>query len=488
MTTLRFAAATLCCALMWASSASAGEPQWWTDQKARCRLPSDLAYNSWDGSCGRGGGGQVAPPIVVYDPLPDTRARFQAVLGRVLGAVPDLPVSGLDIGSMEGLADAAGRTFVAARYRYDTLVVYNAAARDDVGNGAAALAALTAREQALQAELAVPAPGLEGPLAELRTEQGYVAIWDARTEAIADLTAQFNTRSDAAAESIVHWFTVAVPPDARLLPPEILGHRRKAEVIPPSPGPIAVRPIVVPLPARLRPLRLPLPGPAPAGGADGAIAAIAALVPELEGAVANDRHYRGERARLDGLVAGAQRRVEAAEALRRAAVAPLAAVNWQIAQARDSWGSAGGNAFHTGAPNLLAAAVETQIIEAFRDDVVVPEIKSFLEDNGYFAPLDDSLVGQMYRDGRFVFEATAERYEALARLVDVARQARQVVEDFETYAQAAIDANAAPGSAPAFALLRDNAGLLDNQTWSLMESAVGSTGPLAQIGREMLRR
>jgi hypothetical protein len=485
MTTLRLAAATLCWALMWASSASAGEPQWWTDQKARCGLPSDLAYNSWDGSCG--GGGQVAPPVVVYDPLPDTQARFQAVLGRVLRAVPDLPVSGLDIGSMEGIADAAGRTFVAARYRYDTLVVHNAAARGDVDRGAGALAALTAREQALQAEVAVPAPGLEGPLAELRTEQGYVAAWDARTEAVADLTAQFNTRSDAAAESIVHWFTVAVPPDARLLPPAILGHRRKAEVIPPSPGPIAVRPIVVPLPARLRPLLLPLPGPAPAGGADGAIAAIAALVPELEGAVANDRHYRRERARLDGLVAGAQRRVEAAEAVKRAAAAPLEAVNGQIAVARDRWVSAAGDGWRTGA-NLLDAAVETQILEAFRDDVVVPEIKSFLEDNGYFDPLDDSLVGQMYRDGRFVFEATAERYESLARLVDVARQARQVVEDFETYAQAAIDANAAPGSAPAFALLRDNAGLLDNQTWTLMEAAVGGTGPLARIGREMLQR
>lgn len=30
----------------------AGEPAWWTQQKRNCGLPSNLAYNNWDGRCG----------------------------------------------------------------------------------------------------------------------------------------------------------------------------------------------------------------------------------------------------------------------------------------------------------------------------------------------------------------------------------------------------------------------------------------------------
>jgi hypothetical protein len=37
-------------------SASAAEPAWWTAQKRSCGLPSNLAYNSWDGKCASAGG------------------------------------------------------------------------------------------------------------------------------------------------------------------------------------------------------------------------------------------------------------------------------------------------------------------------------------------------------------------------------------------------------------------------------------------------
>lgn len=33
------------------ASAMAGEPAWWTQQKSDCGLPSNLAYNNWDGKC-----------------------------------------------------------------------------------------------------------------------------------------------------------------------------------------------------------------------------------------------------------------------------------------------------------------------------------------------------------------------------------------------------------------------------------------------------
>jgi len=35
--------------------AIAAEPAWWTKQKQECGLPANLAYNSWDGRCGRSG-------------------------------------------------------------------------------------------------------------------------------------------------------------------------------------------------------------------------------------------------------------------------------------------------------------------------------------------------------------------------------------------------------------------------------------------------
>lgn len=37
--------------------AFAGEPAWWTNQKARCGLPSTQAYNSWNGQCNSSSGG-----------------------------------------------------------------------------------------------------------------------------------------------------------------------------------------------------------------------------------------------------------------------------------------------------------------------------------------------------------------------------------------------------------------------------------------------
>lgn len=37
--------------------AFAGEPAWWTNQKARCGLSSTLAYNSWNGQCHSSSGG-----------------------------------------------------------------------------------------------------------------------------------------------------------------------------------------------------------------------------------------------------------------------------------------------------------------------------------------------------------------------------------------------------------------------------------------------
>lgn len=44
-----------------AAGPAAAEPAWWTQQKRDCGLPSNLAYNNWDGSCNRSStGGSTA--------------------------------------------------------------------------------------------------------------------------------------------------------------------------------------------------------------------------------------------------------------------------------------------------------------------------------------------------------------------------------------------------------------------------------------------
>jgi hypothetical protein len=72
------------CAALWAilgavclaaAPASAAEPSWWTEQKRTCGLPSNLAYNNWDGKCNSSGGSTSAPS---YDDGAAQRAQSAA--------------------------------------------------------------------------------------------------------------------------------------------------------------------------------------------------------------------------------------------------------------------------------------------------------------------------------------------------------------------------------------------------------------------------
>ena len=47
--------------------AMAGEPAWWTQQKRDCGLPSNLAYNNWDGKCNSSPGGSASTPSYDYE-------------------------------------------------------------------------------------------------------------------------------------------------------------------------------------------------------------------------------------------------------------------------------------------------------------------------------------------------------------------------------------------------------------------------------------
>ncbi len=55
--------------------ADAAEPAWWTQQKRNCGLPSNLAYNNWDGRCNSSSGGSTGPS---YDAGAARRAQQEA--------------------------------------------------------------------------------------------------------------------------------------------------------------------------------------------------------------------------------------------------------------------------------------------------------------------------------------------------------------------------------------------------------------------------
>lgn len=64
MRAVLWAAAGIICVT--SASAMAGEPAWWTQQKRDCGLPSNLAYNNWDGTCNGSTGSSTSTPNYDY--------------------------------------------------------------------------------------------------------------------------------------------------------------------------------------------------------------------------------------------------------------------------------------------------------------------------------------------------------------------------------------------------------------------------------------
>jgi hypothetical protein len=77
---------------------SAGEPDWWRDEKARCGLAPDLAWNDWDGQCPNDSNHQVAATDV-------RKVAFQRAIQRYNALVRSLPDD-----EREPWLDAAGST------------------------------------------------------------------------------------------------------------------------------------------------------------------------------------------------------------------------------------------------------------------------------------------------------------------------------------------------------------------------------------------
>lgn len=69
----------ICCASI---SAMADEPAWWTQQKRDCGLPSDLAYDNWDGKCNRPAEDSASTPA--YDEEAARRSQAKAAAAKHL--------------------------------------------------------------------------------------------------------------------------------------------------------------------------------------------------------------------------------------------------------------------------------------------------------------------------------------------------------------------------------------------------------------------
>ncbi|PIW29618.1 MAG: hypothetical protein COW30_04745 [Rhodospirillales bacterium CG15_BIG_FIL_POST_REV_8_21_14_020_66_15] len=414
--------------------------------------------------------------------------QLNEVIARILSVAPDFRVSGLNFDSLADLSVSADRTFVSAAYRLDSLVQSNLRVRNALSDINATIRALGLREKELESALATSNSNeVRAAKEKLKTVQGWETAWDARTRIMNSMTGEFRRRSDVAAENIVRWITVASPPEARTLPANLLAGRKKAafEPKPVMPAPAAVVPSKPIIPAQA--IRMPAFRGNPPGNLNNKIAAIEQLIPALAKARANAGDLGREKARKGLALENLRIRVDALESAGRSKSALLTALERQIEKADDAWSTAAMDGHRQGR-NLLNAAIETYVLETFLNDVVKPKVTEFIRDNGYTRLLENSAIGEMYRSGQFLFNSTKQRYQSLERMIDVAKQAKDVVDDFKSYATAAAAASASPNNVAAANLIREQEGLLDRQTWSLMEAAVGKTGPLAQVARKILTR
>jgi predicted nucleic acid-binding Zn-ribbon protein len=483
----RFGAALLCLAFLEDPAlVQAAEPEWWTNQKRACGLPPGLAYNSWDGQCGSH---SPPPPPPSIDPAVAARAQFQVVFDRVRAFVPGLEASNINGESLEGLSRRADGMFVAAAFRLDTLQSEHAGALKSIQDLSAQLRQMTEQVQTLQSSAAAVPETLRQAAQQLAAEQGYAEAMEARLRTLESKTQELRGRADAAAANIVGWLTVAAPANARLIPVDVLATRKKAEVkamaVPMRP--IQLRPDRPALPVVPNVVRPPGPRAAPQGNLATKLASIDQLVPQLQTAIGRIEADRMEFQRVKQLHADAQRQIDFLQTAARDPSARLGSIEADINEAQFRQSDATSNGLRA-AGNALGVAVESYILETFQQRVVVPEVTRFLRDNGYTKPLDDSMMGQLYKDGRLVMDAASERYKSVPRFIDLAKQANAVVNDYMNYAQAAADALGTGEHVRAANLINATGTKVDDQGLGFMEAVAGDSGPGAKIGRFMLGR
>jgi hypothetical protein len=471
------------------SPVQAQEPAWWTQQKRDCGLSPSLAYNTWvaQGSpCNRGGDSPPPPDLFQL-----SVARYEAVLARlrayprVSDRVSQRPASQ----TREELSRQADDLFVQTAFWFDRLAYDSARLVPQTNEYEAFLQTLYARERdskvraaTLPAELRVANEKLALALAGAEAQERLVAS----VEAVAD---RLHERAERAATECVQWLTVASPREVLLVSAQTLAGRKTAGREPLS---VPVEPFDVnatrPLQAiPLNPGRPPGPRTAPPGTLDDKIAATEALIPQI--AAVTEQYEERERnfLKVTTVVDRVTLRVEALEAAVGSGEKSLGSVEALTRKADSRIGQAYINGYRAGA-NAAQAIAEAYILETFRDEVVIPEVKRFLHANGIMQKIDRSLVAQLYALGKSALPRDGTNWKALKQLVQTEQRALAVIDDFKTYALAAASSSASPTDTRGEALAAEIQAGTEAAGEEIIQKASGGTGPMYTIVRAILGR
>lgn len=426
-----------------------------------------------------------------YDPLQSSLARYAAVLTR-LQAYPRIRLESYEpstAGTPEELSQQADSLFFSTAYQLDGLALHSKSLARRTKENESLLETLYARERDLKARgEALPAALLKAnadlgrALAQAEAEERLVSS----IEAVAD---RMQARADAAATESMQWLTVASPPGVPLVTAKMVAGRTR-----PKREPLElVRPEMSAVPASIMPISLnPESGPmfrqTPAGTPDEKIAATEALIPQI---AAVSAEYE-ERAMLYGKLAAVLKkvtpRVKALQTEVDGGERGVGAVETLTSRAGSRTGTAFTNRYIAGA-NAAQAIGEAYILEAFRDNVVKPEVIAFLRANGIKQKIDNNLVMRLYTERKSLLPPVApEQWAALGRLVDVEKRTIRLLGDLETYLYAAIESISDPNDRNGAVLVEEMRAGTNTAVREIIEKAAGDPGPLYKIAHAMFGR
>lgn len=428
------------------------------------------------------------PPIYVNDPFQVGRVRYEALLARLRAFGPTMVDGKPAPQTLEELSRHADTLFVGAAFRLDNLAYNSDRLVQRTKETESLLQTLYARERELKVRAAALPQALREANENLSRELARAEAQERLVASVETVADRMHARADRAATETLQWLTVASPPGALLVNDKIVSERKTAKREPLS---TPVEPINLQAgrpsgPIALHPERPPGPRATPSGTAEDKLTATEALIPQLEAVTAQ---YKARVSQYKEMAQGLQKatsRIGLLEAAVGGDERNVKAIEDLYSKAQSRTSTATINGYRAGA-NAARAMAEAYILETFRDDVVIPEVKRFLRANGIMQKMDNSLVVQLYELRKSVLPA-GQQWQALNRLMQTEKRALEVLPDFMTYALATAQSSGAPADTRAADLLREIEAGTEKAGQELIEKAAGDPGPLYSIVQAILRR
>ena len=430
------------------------------------------------------------PATYVPDPFQVSRVRYEAVLARLRAFGPMMVDDKPAPQTLEELSRQADTLFMVASYRLNNLAFDSDRLVQRTREDKSQLQALYARERELKTRATVLPKALREANENLSRELASAEAQERIINSVERVADRLHARADRAATESLQWLTVASPPKALLVNAQLVAERKTARREPLS-APVepanlqASRPVG---PATLNVSYPPGPRPTPSGTVDDKIRATEALIPEFEAVTAQYNARRSEYDEVAWVLQKATSRTETLAAAVGGDENNLSAVEALYSKAQSRTSYAASNSYRAGA-NAARAMAEAYILETFRDEVVIPEVKRFLRANGIMQKMDRNLVVQLYELRKSVLPALAgQQWQTLNRLIQTEKRALEVLPDFMTYALATAQSSGAPAIARAADLNREIEAGTEKAGQELIEQAAGDPGPLYSIVKAILGR